>query len=212
MFWYQNKTYRHSCLIYFERNNKYNFPNWFLKWWDFCGPIEEILPSPAKEGFKLFKIKYDQDSIIPTDLQFYSKFSLAWVFSWQYKFGKKEHPNILLILQRNSYVKWWIQFEASKASLEEVRKWSLTNSEFLKLADPKSSLFLNHKAQITAALTASKSKESFAKNLQNILNLLKDDEGTSLKKSLSSSSASTASSDDMFQNEDDCFEINLAED
>jgi len=34
VFWYQNKTYRHSWLIYFKRNNKYNFPNWFLQWWD----------------------------------------------------------------------------------------------------------------------------------------------------------------------------------
>jgi len=30
VFWYQNKTYRHSWLIYFKRNNKYNFSNWFL--------------------------------------------------------------------------------------------------------------------------------------------------------------------------------------
>ena len=93
VFWYQNKTYRHSWLIYFKRNNKYNFPNWFLQWWDFCGPIEEILPSPGKEGFKFFKTKYDQDSMTPADLKFYSEFSLAWVFSWQYKFGNKEHPN-----------------------------------------------------------------------------------------------------------------------
>jgi len=148
----------------------------------------------------------------PADLKFYSEFSLAWVFSWQYKFGNKEHPNWLPILQRNSYVKWWVQFDASKASPEEVRKWFVANSEFLKLADLETSQFLNQKAQNTAALAASKSKESFAENLQNILKLLKDDEGTSSKKSLPSSSASVASSDDIFQNKDDCFGINLAED
>jgi len=88
----------------------------------------------------------------------------------------------------------------------------MTNSEFLKLADLETSLFLIQNAQIIAALEASKSKESFAENLQNILKLLKDDEGTSSKKSLPSSSTSTASSDYVFQNEDDCFRINLAED
>ena len=25
VFWYQNKTYHHSWIIYFKRNNKYNF-------------------------------------------------------------------------------------------------------------------------------------------------------------------------------------------
>ena len=42
------------------------------------------------------------------DLKYYSEFSLARVFSWQYKFEKKEHPNRLPILQRNFYVKWWV--------------------------------------------------------------------------------------------------------
>jgi len=75
----------------------------------------------------------------PADLKFYSEFSLAWVFSWQYKFRKTEHTNRLPILQRNSYVNRWIQFDASKASPKEVRKWFVTNSEFLKLADPETS-------------------------------------------------------------------------
>jgi len=88
----------------------------------------------------------------------------------------------------------------------------MTNSEFLKLVDPETSLFLNQKAQITAALAPSKSKESFTENLQNILKLLKDDEGTSSKKSLPRSLASAASSDDVFRNEDDYFGINLVED
>jgi len=119
---------------------------------------------------------------------------------------------ILAYIYIYSYVKWWAQFDAFKASPEEVRKWFVTNLEFLKLVDPETSQFLNQKVQITVALAVSKSKESFVENLQNILKLLKEDEGTSSKKSLPSSSASAASSDDIFQNEDDCFKINLAED
>nr|KYP60354.1 hypothetical protein KK1_022756 [Cajanus cajan] len=116
-FWYQNKTNRHSWLIYFKRNVQYKFPSWFLQWWDFFGPIEEILPTPADEGFKIFKSMYDnQNTWIPADLQFFSSFSLSWIHSWQYKFGKAQHPLQPPPLQRNSYVKWWTTFDASKAN------------------------------------------------------------------------------------------------
>ncbi|KAJ1416576.1 polyprotein [Sesbania bispinosa] len=86
VFWQQNKNNRHSWLIYFKRNTQYNFPNWFLQWWDFFGPIEAILPSSVNEGLK----------------QFYKMY------------GKQENKNYLPILQRNAYVKWWALFDHSK--------------------------------------------------------------------------------------------------
>nr|KYP37800.1 polyprotein [Cajanus cajan] len=136
-FWYQNKTNRHSWLIYFKRNFQYKFPSWFLQWWDFFGPIEEILPSPADEGFKIFKSMYDNQSTwIPADLQFFSSFSLSWIHSWQYKFGKAQHPLQPPPLQRNSYVKWWNLFDASKANPQEVKNWFVSNTKYLKVADP----------------------------------------------------------------------------
>nr|KYP42484.1 hypothetical protein KK1_036119 [Cajanus cajan]KYP62315.1 hypothetical protein KK1_016847 [Cajanus cajan] len=93
------------------------FPKWFLQWWDFCGPIEEILPTPVEEGFKDFKCMYDsQNTWIPADHQFFSSFLLSWIFSWQYKFGKSDHPLKPPPFQRNSYVKWWPQFDASRGS------------------------------------------------------------------------------------------------
>uniref|UniRef100_A0A151UDB0 Uncharacterized protein n=1 Tax=Cajanus cajan TaxID=3821 RepID=A0A151UDB0_CAJCA len=64
-------------------NVQYKFPNWFLQWWDFCGPIEEILPTPPEEGFKVFKSMYNsQNTWILADLKFFSSFSLSWIFSW----------------------------------------------------------------------------------------------------------------------------------
>ncbi|KAJ1407556.1 hypothetical protein SESBI_24241 [Sesbania bispinosa] len=58
---------------------------------------------------------YDQqESWIPADLKFFSSFSLAWVFSCKYRYGKQENKNYLPILQRNAYVKWWAQFDHSK--------------------------------------------------------------------------------------------------
>ena len=35
VFWHQNNKYKHSWLIYFKNNTTYNFPNWFLQWWNF---------------------------------------------------------------------------------------------------------------------------------------------------------------------------------
>jgi len=35
VFWHQNTKFKHSWLIYFKTNIVYNFPNWFLQWWDF---------------------------------------------------------------------------------------------------------------------------------------------------------------------------------
>ncbi|MED6140689.1 hypothetical protein PIB30_095823, partial [Stylosanthes scabra] len=44
-------------------------------------------------------------------LKFFSIFSLSWVFSWQYNYGKPDHPKAFRILQRHAYVKWWSQFD-----------------------------------------------------------------------------------------------------
>nr|KYP51202.1 hypothetical protein KK1_026885 [Cajanus cajan] len=103
---------------------------------------------------------YDgQNTWIPAYLQFFSSFSLSWIFSWQYKFGKSNHPLRPPPFQRNSFVKWWPQFDASRAN------WFTSNTNYLKTADPETSMFLNQKAKITASLAAAKTKESFAKNL-----------------------------------------------
>ncbi|KAJ1377273.1 Enzymatic polyprotein [Sesbania bispinosa] len=196
VFWQQNKNNCHSWLIYFKRNTQYNFPNWFLQWWDFFGPIEAILPSSVNEGLKQFCKMYDQqESWVPADL----------------KYGKQENKNYLPILQRNAYVKWWAQFDHSKVNPAEVKLWFQNNPKYLKAADPETSLFLNQKAKITAALATSQSKESFAKNFQNILKLLQHDEAESSKR-VPSSASSAAYSGNINQNEDDCFGIDMGED
>ena len=39
----------------FQNNTIYNFPNWFLQWWDFFGPIPEIFPEIVQQGFSQFE-------------------------------------------------------------------------------------------------------------------------------------------------------------
>ncbi|MED6202367.1 hypothetical protein PIB30_104641, partial [Stylosanthes scabra] len=108
-------------------------------------------------------------------LKFFSIFSLSWVFSWQYQYGKSEldHPKTLPILQRHAYAKWWSQFDSSMAYPEKVREWFKNNPRSLKISDPEMASFLNQKAQIQAALAGSQSTKSIKGKLKQILTYFK---------------------------------------
>jgi len=73
---------------------------------------------------------------------------------------------------------------------------------------------LNQKSQLAAFLASSKSKESLAQNLKEVLQLLQqEEEKKSSKKEVESSEDIDDQDDDPFyQNEDDCFDISLEED
>ncbi|MED6226961.1 hypothetical protein PIB30_108908, partial [Stylosanthes scabra] len=184
-------------------STNYVFPNWFYQWWDFFGPIPEILPSPTDEGFKIFQSKFDeQETCVPVMLKFFSIFSLSWVFSSQYNYGKPDHPKAFPILQRLAYVKWWSQFDSSMAYPQKVRELFKLNPKSQKISDPETASFLNQRAQIQAALAGSQSKKSIKGKLKQILHLLQEDEEVS----------SDEESEEGSPNEDDCFGINLDDD
>jgi hypothetical protein len=54
----------------------------------------------------------------------------------------------------------------TKATRESIITWFKTNPKYLQVADPQNCVFLNQKAQITAALAASSSEDDFVQNLQ----------------------------------------------
>ncbi|KAL5165928.1 F-box/kelch-repeat protein [Glycine soja] len=178
VFWHQNTRFKHSWLIYFKTNTIYNFPNWFLQWWDFFGPIPEIFP--------------ETESRIPADLKYFSSFALSWIFSWQHTF-----------------VKWWTQFDSFKADPEQVKLWFQSHPEFLKAADPETSVFLNQMSHLAAFLAGSTSKEVLAKNLMEVLQMLQQEEEASSSKKEETSYAEKEEEDPFYQNEDDCFGICL---
>ncbi|KAL5193298.1 hypothetical protein HKD37_20G055540 [Glycine soja] len=95
-------------------------------------------------------------------------FVLSWIFSWQYKYSKTENNKQFPSLQRHAFVKWWNQFDASKAEPDQVKIWFKAHSKFLKVADPETSLFLNQKSQLAAFLAGSNSKEHLTKNLKEV--------------------------------------------
>ncbi|MED6225597.1 hypothetical protein PIB30_095141, partial [Stylosanthes scabra] len=164
---------------------------------------QEILPSPTDEVFKIFQSKFDeQETCVPIMLKFFSIFSLSWVFSWQYNYGKPDHPKAFPILQRHAYVKWWSQFDSSMAYPQRVREWFKNNPKSQNISDPEMASFLNQRAQIQAALAGSQSKKSIKGKLKQILHLLQEDEEVS----------SDEESEEGSPNEDECFGINLDDD
>ncbi|KAL5159038.1 polyprotein [Glycine soja] len=215
VFWHQNSKFKHSLLIYFKNNTAYNFPNWFLQWWNYFGPIPQIFPEEVQQGFEQFNKLYNsKESRIPADLKYFSSFALSWIFSWQYIYGKTENNKQYPPLQRHAFVKWWSQFDTSKAAPDQVKNWFQSNPEFLKPADPETSLFLNQKSQLAAFLASAKSKESLAQNLKEVLQLLQQEveEEPSKKETESSETNDDQEDDPFYQNEDDCFGISLDDD
>ncbi|KRH13008.1 hypothetical protein GLYMA_15G210800v4 [Glycine max] len=78
-------------------------------------------------------------------------------------------------------------------------KSKVSNPEFLKPADPETSLFLNQKSQLAAFLASSKSKESLAQNLKEVLQLLQQEvEEEPSKKEAESSETNDDQEDDPF--------------
>ncbi|KAL5166154.1 hypothetical protein HKD37_18G051167 [Glycine soja] len=119
---------------------------------------------------------------------------------WDYvdartNYGQTENNKQFPSLQRHAFIKWWNQFDTSKAAPDQVKIWFQAHPKCLKVADPETSLFLNQKSQLASFLTSSISKESLAKNLKKVLQLLQQQED-----------------DPFYQNEDDCFGISLNDD
>ncbi|XP_057445578.1 uncharacterized protein LOC130737747 isoform X1 [Lotus japonicus] len=167
----QNKNFKHSWLIYFKWTNKYSFPIWFHSWWSFFGPTTEIFPPEVLEGYNLFLKHWNKEfNNYPDCLNFYTIFSLSWVFSWRYGLKTKPQP----ILNKHALIKWWKAFDASKAHKDKVIQWFKSNQKYLKHASPQTSLLLNQKAHITAALAGASTEEDLLRNLQSALQLLKE--------------------------------------
>eukprot|EP00256_Glycine_max_P042594 XP_006593209.1 uncharacterized protein LOC100797101 [Glycine max] len=122
---------------------------------------------------------------------------------------KTEKTNQYPSLQRHTFVKWWTQFDSSKADPEQVKVWFQSHPEFLKAANQETSVFLNQKSHLAAFLAGSKSKEVLAKNLKEVLQMLQQEEEGSSSKKEETSSAEEEEEDPFYQNEDDCFGICL---
>ena len=179
----QNKNLKHSWLFYFKKSTKYSFPNWFHSWWDLFGPTTNILPPDVQKGFKYFSKNWNKDlNNYHIVLNFFSIFSLSWVFSWQYKIKKTGIP--IPELHKQALIKWWSSFDASSTSIDNLKTWFRDNQRCMNHASPQSSLLLNQKAHISAALAGASCEDDLMRSLQKALSLLQE---SSINKKASSS-------------------------
>lgn len=76
-----------SELGHISSGNKIKPPK-LVPWRDYFGPIHRIFPSEVQEEFQVFNKRFKKDlDNLPIELNFFAKFSLTWIFSWQYKYG-----------------------------------------------------------------------------------------------------------------------------
>ena len=70
----------------YNQNENFNFPIWFLKWWDLYSPNLDILPQKVKEGCDEFQTNFNNlnHGSFPMLTQFFSKFGLPWCYKWKY--------------------------------------------------------------------------------------------------------------------------------
>ncbi|KAH1220927.1 hypothetical protein GmHk_12G034454 [Glycine max] len=133
---------------------------------------------PRQFGPNLHEIKIFSVPLDPRGYTYWDYMD-AWTKRWQF-FGPipKIFPE-----QIHGFVKWWNQFDASKAEPDK-------------------------KSQLAAFLAESNCKEHLTKNLKEVLKLLQSQEqgGSSSKKEDTNSSEND---DDFYQNEDNCFVITL---
>ncbi|KAH1210109.1 hypothetical protein GmHk_15G044480 [Glycine max] len=103
------------------------------KWRYFFGPIPKIFPEQVQQGFAQFNKHFNsQESQILADLKYFSSFTLSWIFSWQYRYSKTENNKQFPSLQHDEFVKWWNQFDTSKAQPD--KDVSSTMYSFMKAA------------------------------------------------------------------------------
>ncbi|KAH1210120.1 hypothetical protein GmHk_15G044496 [Glycine max] len=150
-------------------------------WWYFFGPISKIFPEQVHQGFAQFNKHFNsQESPILADLKYFSCFTLSWIFSWQYRYSKTENNKQFPSLQRHGFVKWWNQFDTSKAQPDKFK----AHLEFLKAPDQETSFF---------AITPKPRRREFQSQ----------EEGSSSSKKEDTNSSNH--DNDFYQNEDDCF-------
>ncbi|RHN59804.1 hypothetical protein MtrunA17_Chr4g0018211 [Medicago truncatula] len=80
-----------SKLGHISSGNKIK-PTKLVPWQEYFGPIHQIFPSEVQEEFQVFNKRFKKDlDNLPIELNFFAKFSLTWIFSWQYKYGQSSN-------------------------------------------------------------------------------------------------------------------------
>ena len=175
VFWFQNKTFSHTWLIYFTCVNQFQFPQWFIHWWRYFGPLLEIYPEEIIEGFKCFKEKFsiDKDDHVPVSLYFCSNFPMTWIFSWQYEISKpEENSKLLPVLYRVPYSRFWNKQNTKQSNKEAVEEWFKKNPK--ALCYKEQSKFLMKKSRAVSMVAGSSDQAQLAAQIAMLMQIFQD--------------------------------------
>ena len=206
-FFIQNKQNSHTWLIYFDTKiQTFDFPIWFLHWWDLFGNEAEILQPSVKTAFDCFKSNYKYTQLekrYPPLLVFCAKFYLPWIISWNFAIDFWHSVPVLI---RRFSAKWWDSFKINPSlTLKGVQKWlssTQTPASALPSTSKPETQFLAQKAHMQSLLAGATS-ENFFSLMQQFVQEHKA--STNPTSSHSSSNNLVDGLDDL--NEDDCFGI-----
>ncbi|GAV81780.1 hypothetical protein CFOL_v3_25233, partial [Cephalotus follicularis] len=106
-FLFQNIEDRYSWFFCFDKtfNAKQIIPYWFMDWWTFYGPNQDILSPSREEALYTFVNNTEDNPFYPTMTSFFIHCKLSWVMYWDYTI--EEAPRTLPTLHRQSWTKWW---------------------------------------------------------------------------------------------------------
>ena len=201
VFCIQNPTHTHSWLIYFNQSKikiTTQFPNWFLKWWQYKGISEEIISPEVFQIYQYFKTNYkppQNEKYIPPLMYFCMNFFIPWVYQWFFDFQYSSGTSIPIIVRKHK-IKWWGSFRNTTTEMV-VKQWILQRVQFPtvsyagKLTLQGEPSFGAQKAQCQALLAASKNPEEFKLICQQMYNQLTSSEKEKLNQESSSSKESS---------------------
>ncbi|KAL5165064.1 hypothetical protein HKD37_18G050258 [Glycine soja] len=158
---------------YIYKNKFSNVLQMELEYWD---------KNPFKATTKAFPPEFHFKPIANNKTRTFYEFILIDSNSVSIKHFKDPNDPLLnthstiQILKGHAFVKWWNQFDTTKAELDKVKIWFKAHPKFLKASDLETSLFLNQKSKLVAFLAGSKSKDHLTKDLKEVLQLLRSQE------------------------------------
>ncbi|GAV79619.1 hypothetical protein CFOL_v3_23083 [Cephalotus follicularis] len=163
-FLFQNNEDRHSWFFCFDKTfKKQNIPFWFVDWWCFYGPIEEILPPPIIEAYNTFTKHSESLTLCPTTLSFFIHCKLSWIMYWDYII--EESPQTIPTLHRQFWTKWWNKYDLSKCTSETILR-------SLKSKSYQDQQFTLAKSQIQATIASSSTKKELQEQIKKLQDAL----------------------------------------
>lgn len=206
-FFLQNREFHHSWMIYLDNKFNFNIPLWFLDWWKYFGPAQEILPQKPHNILSAYSI-FQERVQPPVSLQafpklflFFANFGLAWIMFWKYEILSTQ---VFPSLGRTFHVKWWEKAKIQHVTPTAIQQWFNRHPSIQSTIAEDSSKVLLSKSQLIAKLAAAPpSCKELKRHLQEALSSLQSEEEEDDQEDQCSSSSVDLAQD----NEDDCFGI-----